>query len=255
MARIDALIDRMLAGELELGSSTGAEALLDLVYDPDDWCPELLAAQPGPIAEIQYWGHGRWGNALIAGQPLGEASLVAGGPHHGALRAVRARLAPGAPGYRRLLIEPRPLPSLDWASTKHETPYGTALVDWRRDGDHIRISAVVPANTTASVRLPDGRALDIEAGTFEWTVAADAAPEPTPVTSATSLAAVIDDPEAYQTVLAAFDRIDPAVTRDFRRRMAWVPNQPLFGAFSLISPAVVAEVEGSLADLNRRRGL
>ena len=55
-----------------------------------------LAAQPGPIAEIQYWGHGRWGNALIAGQPLGEASLVAGGPHHGALRAVRARLAPGA---------------------------------------------------------------------------------------------------------------------------------------------------------------
>ncbi len=44
MARIDALIDRMLAGELELGSSTGAEALLDLVYDPDDWCPELLAA-------------------------------------------------------------------------------------------------------------------------------------------------------------------------------------------------------------------
>ena len=45
------------------------------------------------------------------------------------------------------------------------------------------------------------------------------------------------------------------MARDFNRRMAWVPNQPLFGAFSLISPAVVDEVERSLVDLNEARGV
>ena len=61
--------------------------------------------------------------------------------------------------------------------------------------------------------------------------------------------------QAYRTGVDAFNRIDPAVGRDFTRRTAWVPNQPLFGAFSLISPAVVDEVERSLADLNRARGV
>ena len=36
---------------------------------------------------------------------------------------------------------------------------------------------------------------------------------------------------------------------------AWVPNQPLFGTFSLISPAVVGEVETSLAELNASRAV
>lgn len=73
--------------------------------------------------------------------------------------------------------------------------------------------------------------------------------------TASSLAAIMDDPTAYRTVTDAFTRIDPAVAKDFRRRTHWVPNQPLFGAFSLISPAVVHEVERNLAELNAARGL
>ena len=71
--------------------------------------------------------------------------------------------------------------------------------------------------------------------------------------TSTSLAAIMDDADAYRAVVDAFSRIDPAVAKDFVRRTAWVPNQPLFGAFSLISPAVVAEVESSLAALNSSR--
>ena len=126
---------------------------------------------------------------------------------------------------------------------------------WRRADGVITITATVPPNTSATVRLPDGKRFDVAAGTYSWTVADQPQPDPQRITTSTSLAAVIDDPVAYRTVLDAFTRIDPAVARDFDRRMAWVENQPLFGAFSLISPAVVAAVEGSLAELNEARGV
>lgn len=171
------------------------------------------------------------------------------------LHRVVAGLAPAAPGYHKLEIAPQPLPGIEWATTRHDTPYGTATVEWRRKDGRITITATIPANATATVRLPDGQTSEVAAGTHQWVV--DDVSEPTPgrLTTSTSMAAVMDDPVAYHAVMEAFTRIDPAVARDFQRRTAWVPNQPLFGAFSLISPAVVAEVEGSLATLNAERGL
>jgi len=170
------------------------------------------------------------------------------------LHRVVAGLAPAAPGYHRLEIAPRPLPALDWAATRHLTPYGEARVAWRRDGGQVVISAHVPANAGAHVSLPDGRSFDVVSGDHEWTVAAEAEPAPSPLTTSTPLSAIMDDPGAYRAVVDAFSRIDPAVGKDFTRRTAWVPNRPLFGSFSLISPAVVEAVENSLAELNARRG-
>jgi len=50
-----------------------------------------------PIAEIQYWGHGKWGRVLIDGEPLTAEALDA---HHALrprLEAIRERLqGPGA---------------------------------------------------------------------------------------------------------------------------------------------------------------
>ena len=169
------------------------------------------------------------------------------------LHRVVGGLAPAAPGYHRLAIAPRPLPGLTSASTRHDTPYGTAEVAWQRvDGDVV-ITATVPANTSAQVSLPDGQSFEVRAGRHEWRVADVPEPSPSPVTANTPLASIMDDPQAYRTVVDAFSRIDPAVAKDFTTRTAWVPNQPLFGSFSLISPAVVAEVEASLAALNASR--
>lgn len=63
-------------------------------------------------------------------------------------------LAPAAPGYRRVRIAPRPGAGLTSASAKHETPYGTVSVDWRRVGDELRVDVSVPVGVTASVDLP-----------------------------------------------------------------------------------------------------
>ena len=65
-----------------------------------------------------------------------------------------AGLAPAGPGYRELRIAPRPIDGLDHAGARHVTPYGEASVAWRREGSSLRVSAVVPPNTTATVALP-----------------------------------------------------------------------------------------------------
>ena len=81
-----------------------------------------------------------------------------------------AGLAPAEPGYRRLHVEPLPGPGLDWARSRHDTPYGTAEAGWRRDGGSITVSAVVPANATATIVLPDGTPpFEVGSGSHEWT--------------------------------------------------------------------------------------
>ena len=56
----------------------------------------LAAVRPGePIAEVQFWGHGKWGEARIGADRLDAAALRPGHPRHPALRALRARLLPG----------------------------------------------------------------------------------------------------------------------------------------------------------------
>jgi alpha-L-rhamnosidase len=171
------------------------------------------------------------------------------------LHRIVAGLAPGEAGYRRLEIAPQPLPGLDWASTRHETPYGTADVEWRRTGEGIVVRASVPANSTAVVRLPGMEPFTVAAGTFEWTVAgATAKAVPEPITTSSPLAEIMDDPQAYEAVMAAFRRVSPDLATAFTKRTAWLPNEPLIGGFTLISPAVAAEMESGLAALNESRG-
>jgi alpha-L-rhamnosidase len=85
-----------------------------------------------------------------------------------------AGLAPAEPGYARLRVEPRPLDGFAYASAEHLTPYGRAKVRWERVGDEIAVEALVPANTSADVVLPDGSRHEVGSGTHRWTVAAPA---------------------------------------------------------------------------------
>lgn len=48
------------------------------------------------IGEIQFWGHGKWGDARIDGDRLAEESLRREHDHFPHLQQVRARLAPDA---------------------------------------------------------------------------------------------------------------------------------------------------------------
>lgn len=75
------------------------------------------------------------------------------------------------PGYRRLLVEPKPIPTLEFASATHLTPYGTAEVGWSVQADGtILVRARIPANASALVRLPGRVDEVVGSGEHEWTI-------------------------------------------------------------------------------------
>ncbi len=65
---------------------------------------------------------------------------------------------PGAPGYRRVVVGPRPSARLTWAKASIETSFGTLAIDWRLDGDRLDIDLIVPPGATAVLDLPVGEA-------------------------------------------------------------------------------------------------
>ncbi len=68
---------------------------IDEAHGVSSWSEALgvLAAQREPIREIQYWGHGKWGSALIDTEVFDSAAIET---HRPALEAIRERLAPDA---------------------------------------------------------------------------------------------------------------------------------------------------------------
>jgi alpha-L-rhamnosidase len=86
-------------------------------------------------------------------------------------------LAPAAPGYRELRVEPRPGGGLSWARTSHLTPYGLAEVSWRRERGMLTADIAVPAGSTATVVLPDSAPVHAGPGRHQFSGACRAAAE------------------------------------------------------------------------------
>ncbi|HXR65351.1 MAG TPA: family 78 glycoside hydrolase catalytic domain, partial [Ktedonobacteraceae bacterium] len=86
------------------------------------------------------------------------------------LHRVVAGLAPAAPGYRRLTIQPHPGGNLTRARATLHTPYGLAESAWVIKQGEITLTVIIPPNTTASVMLPGsgGKAIEVGSGTYSW---------------------------------------------------------------------------------------
>ena len=61
---------------------------------------------------------------------------------------------PSAPGYKHILIQPRPGGGFTHVKARHLTMYGDVRSDWQITGDGFGLSLVIPPNTIATVRLP-----------------------------------------------------------------------------------------------------
>jgi alpha-L-rhamnosidase len=166
-----------------------------------------------------------------------------------------AGLGTATPGYKVIEIAPHFLAGFDHASAKHETPYGLASVAWKRDGATVTVTATVPPNSSARVILPGGDAVvEVGSGDHEWTVQADAgASAHADVSDETSLADLVDDREAYETVIAAIAATTQEGADIFRRHTKWTAGVHLGGSFHQLPPKVHADVTASLALLNASR--
>ncbi len=60
-----------------------------------------------------------------------------------------------APGYKKIVIAPRPGGNMKFAKAELETLYGKLISDWKIDNGKFIINITIPANTTATVNLPN----------------------------------------------------------------------------------------------------
>ncbi|MEL5991795.1 family 78 glycoside hydrolase catalytic domain [Microbacterium phosphatis] len=176
----------------ENGHADAAERLLFQTEAPS-W---LFPVTVGATTVWERWDGLREDGSLNPGAMISFNHVVFGSVAQW-LHETVAGLSPAEPGYRRLRIAPLPLRRVDHARAEHDTPYGRAAAGWNREGGVLRVRATVPANTTAEVRLPDGRTFDVTAGEHEWVVPDLLLLPREAVTLDSSMAALADDENAY----------------------------------------------------------
>jgi alpha-L-rhamnosidase len=119
-----------------------------------DTCPSWL--YPVTMGATTVWE--RWDSMLPDGSinpgDMTSFNHYALGAIADFLHQVVGGLAPTAPGYRTFTVAPQPGGGLSHCSTRHDTPYGTASVDWQRADGMLNVTIKVPVGTTALLTMP-----------------------------------------------------------------------------------------------------
>jgi alpha-L-rhamnosidase len=118
-----------------------------------------------------------------------------------------AGLAPGAPGYQRLVVRPEPTHRLTSASARMRTPYGDAQAGWERADGLLTLRVVVPVGAAAVVHVPgEDEPAEVRHGTHTWRVpdawGANGALPPAP-----TVRDVLDHEEAWRKVVDAAEEL------------------------------------------------
>ncbi|MDR3183075.1 MAG: glycoside hydrolase family 78 protein [Planctomycetaceae bacterium] len=74
------------------------------------------------------------------------------------------------PGYKSFIIRPQFVKECDWAEASVESPYGKIVSRWERGGDSVTLNVTVPANSTATVILPDREPVSVGTGVHRFQV-------------------------------------------------------------------------------------
>ncbi len=65
---------------------------------------------------------------------------------------------PKHPGFAHFFVRPHiPKAGLDWAEASYDSVRGTIRSAWRKEGGGVTLNVTVPANASATIRLPDGQ--------------------------------------------------------------------------------------------------
>jgi alpha-L-rhamnosidase len=167
-----------------------------------------------------------------------------------------AGLAPAAPGYAQIRFAPLPPTLLSDASSTLDTIHGRAAICWRVDGDVLRVAVDVPDGVGAEFVDPyTEQSQALGSGHHDLVVPIPMMSEPQIVLAGlnTSMSALIDDLEAYDTVLGALRRSSPEAARDYEKSNVWIPERTL-GSTLVFLPAPVREsVAEALDRLSAKR--
>jgi alpha-L-rhamnosidase len=80
---------------------------------------------------------------------------------------------PEQPGFRNVLLEPHFVKGLDHFEARHTGPYGEIVSSWKREGGTVKYTVTIPANSTATLKLPGAEVKKLAAGTHVMEVAGE----------------------------------------------------------------------------------
>jgi alpha-L-rhamnosidase len=72
------------------------------------------------------------------------------------------------PGFKHVIIKPMVLGDLKWVNAYYDSMYGRIVSNWKLDGDKFAMNITIPANTTATVYVPNSKA-PVEIGSGSYT--------------------------------------------------------------------------------------
>lgn len=73
------------------------------------------------------------------------------------------------PGYRHLVIQPRPDARVTSAKRTFMTEHGIVSCEWRRaDNGEMKMEVMIPCNSTAAIILPDGKMREVGSGNYTF---------------------------------------------------------------------------------------
>jgi alpha-L-rhamnosidase len=78
------------------------------------------------------------------------------------------RIDEARPGYKHILIQPRPGGDLTYARAAVETMYGKVSAGWEIVDGRIKLQVEIPPNTTATVKMPNGKLEEVGSGRWEF---------------------------------------------------------------------------------------
>ena len=78
---------------------------------------------------------------------------------------------PGCPGFGHFVLEPHPIPGLDWVRGQYECPHGLIVSNWQLSGGRFEWDVTVPQGASATAILPFTRQVhELEPGTHRFVV-------------------------------------------------------------------------------------
>jgi len=188
-AQREAAVRKMVAEIARYGGhmSTGIQSTLRLMLELTRAGQNDLAYQLINLRTMPSWGYSidqgattiweRW-DGFVDGRGFQNPAMNS--LNHYALGAVGewvwrqvAGINPdeSRPGFKHILIHPRPGGGVTWAKAEHDSIHGPISIHWQVTDDGFQLEVSIPANTTASVYLP---ARDAGAVTVDGQPIADA---------------------------------------------------------------------------------
>ncbi|MEV5981091.1 alpha-L-rhamnosidase [Streptomyces sp. NPDC052114] len=79
-----------------------------------------------------------------------------------------AGIAPAEPGYRKVLVRPRPGAGVTEARARFDSVRGPVSTHWKTGSDGFRLTLTLPANTTAEVWIPADKAAQVDHGSARF---------------------------------------------------------------------------------------